>query len=137
MSLRSLLLLTSLATGAAAASLKNCNASSLFSLNSYSLSPASPSPGQDVVLNLGYTVPDGLVVSGGETVYQFTFNFIPLDPTTNPLCQDIPCPLGPGTYANATKSVWPSGISGSFTSTMRWMDGGDQNYLCLQIAGKV
>lgn len=133
------------ATTSIGATVKNCNASSLFEMHSASLSPSVPSPGQEVSLFLSYSVPGDLVVTEGVTVYQITFNFVPLNPTTNPLCQDIPCPLSGGSYTNTTKSTWPSGVSGSFSSTMRWegvnggkgIDGGDTNYLCLQISGKV
>jgi hypothetical protein len=128
-----------LAAGASAATVQDCGGDkSLFRLNAVSLSPSSPAPGDTVQLHLDYTVPDGLVVRDGTTTYDVTFNFIPLTPTTNPLCQDIPCPLGPGTYSNTTTSQWPSGATGSFTSTMRWREAAvDAVLLCVKLAGRL
>ncbi len=119
-----------------AATVKDCGGGTgLFTINSLGLDPVSPTPGQEITLNLDYTVPEGLTVTDGTTRYDITLNFIPFSPSTNPLCQDIPCPLGPGHYVNATKSTWPSGVSGSFTSKMTWTDQDGQKLLCVAISG--
>ncbi len=119
-----------------AATVKDCGGGTgLFTINSLSLDPVSPTPGQEITLNLDYTVPEGLTVTDGTTRYDITLNFIPFAPSTNPLCQDIPCPLGPGHYVNATKSTWPSGVSGSFTSKMTWSDQAGTKLLCVAISG--
>jgi hypothetical protein len=125
-----------LLAAAAAPILKDCgSAKSVFTLNSYSLTPAMPTPGSSVTLNLDYTVPEGVVVTGGVATYAFTYNFIPLSPTTEPLCSNVPCPLGPGTYSNHTITQWPSGLSGSFTIKNTWTDDGGAQLICLSIAG--
>jgi hypothetical protein len=131
--------LLSFAAGLAAisaATVKDCGAgTSAFKIQALGLTPTAPSPGQDVTLHLEYDVPAGTTVTGGTTTYAVTLNFIPFQPSTEPLCQDIPCPLGPGSYKNDTTSSWPSGISGSFTSKMTWADEVGTQLLCVQISG--
>jgi len=120
---------------AAAPVLKNCGVTkAIFKLNSYSLTPAAPIPGNPVTLNMDYTVPEGIVVNGGIATYAFTYNSIPLTPTTEPLCSNIPCPISPGTYSNHTITQWPSGLSGSFTIKNTWTDDKGAQLICLSIA---
>lgn len=118
-----------------AATVKNCAPGSIFTLNAVSLAPAAPNPGDPVALSLDYTVPEGVTVADGTTTYAITLNFIPFAPSTNPLCQDIPCPLGPGTYKNTTTSTWPTGVSGTFTSKMTWSNLAGETLMCVQTSG--
>lgn len=119
---------------AAAVTLRDCgDGKALFTLNSQSIDPPEPTPGSTVVFNLDYTVPEGLTVSDGTTTYSYTYNFIPFSPTTNPLCQDLPCPVGPGRYQNTTKTTWPSGVSGYIVSTMTWTLPDSQLLLCSEM----
>ena len=123
---------------ASAATVKDCGAgNSLFKIQGLGLTPTNPSPGQDVTLHLEYDVPEGTLITGGTTTYAVTLNFIPFQPSTEPLCQDIPCPLGPGSYKNDTVSAWPTGISGTFTSKMTWADEAGTQLLCVQISGSL
>jgi hypothetical protein len=127
------------ATGLAAAgpaTVKNCaSGSSLFTINKLSLDPPTAVAGAQSTLYLDYTVPEGTTITDGTTTYAITLNFIPFAPSTNPLCADIPCPLRPGSYSNATTSTWPAGVSGSFTSKMTWQDAASNLLLCVQISG--
>jgi hypothetical protein len=117
--------------------LKNCGtAATIFKINSMSLEPANPAPGELVTMNLDYTVPEGFVVNDGEAKYAINYNFLPLAPTIEPLCQNIPCPLGPGTYANKTSSTWPSGVSGSVNTKITWTDETGTQLLCIDMAAK-
>lgn len=120
------------------ATVKDCGAgSSLFKIQGLGLTPVSPAAGDPITLHLEYDVPEGTVVTDGTTTYQITLNFIPFAPSTNPLCQDIPCPLGAGSYTNDTTSTWPSGVSGTFTSKMTWADAVGTQLLCVQISGSL
>ena len=110
---------------------------SVFKINSVSLTPADPKPGENVGLNLDYTVPSGVTVTGGQAKYDITYNFLPLSPTIEPLCQDIPCPLGPGTYLNTTYSTWPTGLSGTVNTKITWLDEAGKQLLCIGIVAKV
>jgi len=116
---------------------RDCAAgTSVFTVNSVSLNPAAPVPGQNVTLSLDYTVPAGVTVTGGQTEYDITWNFIPFEPSYEPLCGDIPCPLGPGRYTNQSTSLWPDSVSGYVTSQMKWLDEGNKLLLCIEIAGQ-
>jgi len=120
---------------AAPPTVKDCGGrKTRFVLNAVSLSPVNPSPNDAVTLHLDYTVPPGTLVTEGEAKYSATYNFIPLTPTVEPLCSSIPCPLGPGRYTNSTVSTWPSGLTGSLTTTIRWSDEVATSLLCISIA---
>ncbi len=133
-------LLTCLALTAAASAtttVQDCApGTSVFRLDSAHLDPADPRPGDVVDLHLAYTVPDGVVVRGGLTEYDVTVNYVPITPYTEPLCQDIPCPLATGTYSNITQSTWPTGVHGLVVNNMRWKGEDDEVLLCLQIRTK-
>ncbi len=131
------LLLVALAA-AAPPTVKDCSSgTSVFTVNAASLVPADPIPGQNVTLHLEYTVPPGVTVTGGQSTFAITYNFIPFSPTVEPLCQDIPCPLGPGSYSNNTVSMWPSGLSGTVVSTLKWQDTDANQLLCISITAKM
>jgi hypothetical protein len=106
---------------------------SLFTIRAVSLDPAQPVPNQNVSLNLDYSVPDGLTVTGGEATYSATYNFIPLTSTVEPLCNNIPCPLSSGSYINTSYMIWPSGLSGSLVSKVTWVDTDSRLLLCMSI----
>lgn len=109
---------------------------SVFTVDKVSLDPEVPVPGSDMTLYLDYTVPDGWLITGGQAEYSVTYNFIPFAPSYEPLCQDVPCPLGPGSYQNHSTSQWPSGISGLVVSTMKWVDPSNTLLLCVEISGQ-
>jgi hypothetical protein len=135
---KSLLLTLAALVGTSSGALKDCAAgTSLFTLTSYSLDPANPVAGDKAILHLEYQVPEGLTVTGGTTTYKTTLNYIPFAPSTEPLCQDIPCPLGPGLYKNDSIVEWPSGVTGSFTSTMTWADESGTVLACLEMSGRL
>ena len=106
---------------------------SLFSIQRLSLQPAQPVPGENVSLHLEYSVPAGVTINGGEARYAVTYNFIPLSPTVEPLCKNIPCPLSTGTYSNITYMQWPSGLSGSLVTKITWVDVTARQLLCVQL----
>lgn len=134
----SLVSLMAFAAAAAAATIKDCGAGkSAFTINALSISPINPVAGKDVTVNLEYTVPTGMVITGGLTTYSVTYNFIPFSPTTEPLCRNVPCPLTAGIYTNHTTTQWPSGMSGSVVSRMTWADETNNLLLCIDVSGKV
>ena len=120
------------------ATLKDCSSgTSIFSVNSMSLDPPNPAPGDRVAFFLDYSVPTSTTVTDGTARYEVNYNFIPLSPTIQPLCSNIPCPLGPGRYTNTTYSIWPTGLSGSIRTRMAWLDPSGTMLLCTEISGKV
>lgn len=117
---------------------KDCGGGmSIFTVNSVSLTPPNPTPGQDVGLTLDYTVPPGMYVTNGQVEYAITYNFIPFAPSYEPLCANVPCPLTPNTYKNTSFSKWPTGLSGSVTTKMSWLDLDENLLLCVQISGQM
>jgi hypothetical protein len=101
------------------------------------LTPVDPTPGQTATLYLDYTVPEGLTIMDGTAEYDVTYNYIPFSPTTEPLCQDIPCPLGPGRYQNTSDSEWPTGVSGFLDTKMKWLDTNKNLLLCVEISAQI
>ena len=131
-------LATFIATTFLNATVEDCGKGvSMFTLNKVNLNPVNPVPGENVTLFLDYTVPTGLTVADGTAEYDVTYNYIPFTPTVEPLCQDIPCPLGPGTYQNSSVSAWPTGVSGSLDTKMKWLDSDGNLLLCVDIAAQI
>ena len=119
------------------ATVKNCGlGTSVFTLNEVTITPDTPLPGDNVSLYIDYTVPGTVFITGGTAEYDVKYNFIPFSPTIEPLCHNIPCPLGPGTYSNTSVSVWPSDLSGSLVTQMKWWTPDKLLLLCVEIAGK-
>lgn len=110
---------------------------SVFEVNSVSLEPPTPVSGQNLTLFLDYTVPDGVLITDGTAEYDITYNYIPFTPSTEPLCQNIPCPLGPGRYQNSSTSVWPQDLSGLLVTELKWYDPAQNLLLCVEISGQV
>jgi len=132
------LVLLALALSTSALTVSDCGkGATAFTLGPLSLDPVNPTPGQNFTMNYQYTVPAGMMVMGGVSKYSITYNFIPFSPTTEPLCNNIPCPLSAGTYTNATTSVWPSGLSGTLTSQITWQNENSVPLLCIAVSGKV
>jgi hypothetical protein len=122
---------------AAATTVKDCApGTSVFRFDAAHLEPADPQPGDVVDLHLSYTVPDGVLIRGGVTEYDVKVNYVPITPYTEPLCQDIPCPVTGGSYSNVTQSTWPTGVHGLVVNTMRWKGEDEEVLLCLQITTK-
>lgn len=117
-------------------SVRECGDNAVFTVDKVSLEPDNPIPGAEITLGLDYTVPPGTLITGGQTEYSIMYNFIPFAPSVEPLCQDVPCPLGPGSYSNQTTSQWPTGVSGLVVSTMRWFDPSNRLLLCIEISGR-
>lgn len=109
---------------------------SLFDIRSISIDPAIPVSGAPLTLHLQYEVPQGLTVTGGTAEYDVTYNYIPFTPSEEPLCQDVPCPLGPGLYTNHSTTTWPDGLSGQLVSRMKWWDSNKNLLLCVEIASQ-
>jgi hypothetical protein len=122
---------------AALVSVKDCGAGkAAFKIHELSVNPVMVNPGEPLTLHMKYEVPQGLLVKSGTAKYAVNYNFIPLSPTIEPLCSNVPCPLGPGIYTNDTKTTWPTGLSGSVTTTITWLDESSKLLACIAIASK-
>jgi hypothetical protein len=105
-----------------------------FVINSLTLSADTVSPGDNVSLGLLYTNPS--LVTDGTVTTTVTYNFIPLSPTVEPLCNSVPCPLEPGQHDGSSSIEVPTGISGSVVTKIIWTVANIQ-VLCIQITIKV
>ena len=120
----------------AAAKIVDCSAQNpeKFVINSLTLSADTVSPGDNVSLGLLYTNPS--LVTDGTVTTTVTYNFIPLSPTTEPLCNSVPCPLEPGQHDGSSSIEIPTGISGSVVTKIIWTVTNIQ-VLCIQITLRV
>jgi hypothetical protein len=122
---------------AALVSVKDCGAGKgAFKVHELYVNPVTVNPGEPFTLHMKYEVPQGLLVKGGTANYAVNYNFIPLSPTVEPLCSNIPCPLGTGIYTNDTVTTWPTGLSGSVTTTITWLDESSKLLACIAISSK-
>jgi len=119
------------------ANVKDCSSgTSLFILNSAVVMPDTPKAGDNVSLTIDYTVPTNMTVTDGTAEFAITYAFIPITPTIEPLCANVACPVVAGRYTNESISVWPSGISGTVTTQMKWYNTGHDLLLCVGITWK-
>lgn len=119
---------------AALASIQDCNTSSIFQLTKLSLSPESVAAGQqlDMTVQFNNTGPD---VTDGLVKTSVTYNFIPLSPSEEALCSNTECPLVTGFNDRSTSNPWPSGLSGTVSSTIVWTLNNDM-LLCIKLSVK-
>jgi len=102
-----------------------------FIINSLSLTPPDEvSPGNNVSLGLFYTNPT--LVTDGTVTTSVTYNFLPLTPTVEPLCNSVVCPLQPGQHDGSASFAFPTGLSGTVVTKIVWTVA-DIQVLCLQI----
>lgn len=107
----------------------------VMTITKISISPANPVPNGPLNLHLEYVAPT--IITGGSAETSMTYNFMPFSPVVEPLCGSIPCPLAAGPYSNDTVTTWPTGLSGTVTSTTKWFDLDRLLLLCFKISGKV
>jgi hypothetical protein len=120
----------------ASAKIVDCSSASpdKFIINSLTLSADTASPGDNVSLGLLYTNPR--LVTDGTVTTSVTYNFIPLSPTVEPLCNSVPCPLDPGQHDGSSSLQIPTGISGTIVTKIVWAVANIQ-VLCIQITLRV
>ena len=119
------------------ATLTDCATNPLFTLTSMSFSPDPPVKGQNSTLLLSMNVPAD--VTGGTATYSVTYNFIPLAPTTENLCNALPsgCPIVKGTLDTVSSIPFDGSLSGSLVMKIDWKDLVGQELMCVQIKTKV
>jgi hypothetical protein len=117
--------------GLAAASIKNCGQSPLFTITELSQDPADTIVGgQNLSLTLKYSAPEE--ITAGTVTKSITLNFIPFSPTTEDLCVNAPCPITVGDHDGSSWSLFPSGVTGTLVSKVVWADTQGRELLCVQ-----
>ena len=131
------LLFTSLAL--ASSSISDCGkGATKFAIDGLAYWPDPPVPGQNGTLSFLYTVPDTVSsITDGTAKYSISFNGIPFTPTVDPLCDDVPCPITPGTFNLTSTSEFPTGSSGKIVSTIQWYDTSSSELLCVALTVRV
>jgi hypothetical protein len=125
-----------LATGANG-SIKDCGAGqTVFQLTELALTPDPPVRGKPVEMKVVFNNP-GLVISDGSATITLSLNFIPFQPSTEPLCKNTVCPIVYGLNDRSTTSTWPDTVSGSVSSKITWLGPASENLLCIQFNTKV
>ena len=112
------------------------NGASLFKLTSMSFSPDPTVPGQNSTLLLTMNVPTQ--VTNGTASYASSYNFIPLTPSTDPLCYvTVDCPIQAGTLNTRSSYAMPTGLSGSLQIQITWKDLDGNLLMCARINTKL
>ena len=119
------------------ASVSDCsNGASLFQLTSVSFSPDPTVPGQNSTLLLSMDVPT--IVTNGTVTYSSTYNFIPLNPSTDPLCYvTVDCPIQVGTLNTRSSYPIPTDLTGSLQMKVVWKDLDGNLLMCVAINTKL
>lgn len=108
---------------------------SLFKFTRMSLSPDPAVKGQNSTLLLSMNVPEQ--IDAGTATYMITYNFIPLVPTTENLCNTVSCPIYPGTLTTTSSYPIDSSLSGSIQFRLSWKDNSSRNLMCVNLRTKV
>ena len=127
------------ALGFASSTITDCGKGvTKFSIDGLAYWPDPPIPGQNGTLSFLYTVPDSVTsITDGTAKYSLSLNGIPLPATNDPLCDDVPCPIVPGTFNLTSTSEFPTGISGKITSKIQWYDTSNTELLCVDLTVRV
>jgi len=124
------------ATAIAAASITDCDPSSLFRPTELSLVPDPPVRGQPVTMTVKFNNP-GAEITDGKVVTSINLNGLPLTPNTDSLCANTQCPLVSGPNDRTATSTWPDAVSGRVVSKSQWFGAAGQSLLCVQTSVKV
>jgi hypothetical protein len=120
------------AFAAASASVTNCGSNSVFEITQLILNPPNTvKSGDNVSLTLLYTSP--VEVDSGTITTSVTYNFLPLTPTTAPLCSSVPCPIGVGDHDGSSWFLVPTGVRGTVVTKIVWTDVNSTQLLCISI----
>lgn len=76
-------------------------------------------------------------INGGSATYGITYNFIPIPPVVENLCETVDCPVMPGRLS--TKLIYPisPSLSGSVQIKVTWKDNSSNHLLCVSVRTKV
>jgi hypothetical protein len=102
-----------------------------------SFSPDPPVKGQNSTLLLSIDVPTQ--VNAGTATYSFKYNFIPLTPTVEDLCTQVPggCPIKLGPLDLVASFPIDTTLSGTIIAKIEWKDIANIELLCVSVTMKV
>lgn len=117
--------------GIAAATISDCDKASRFRPTELAVTPDPPVANQPVAMTVKFDNP-GAEVTDGTVTTSVTLNFIPFQPSEEPLCQNTACPITPGANDRSTSSTWPDGVSGTVVTKSVWKGVDGESLLCVQ-----
>ncbi len=134
-----ILFLALAALGCASSTITDCGkGATKFLIDGLAYWPDPPIPGQNGTLSFLYTVPDGMEsITDGSAKYSLALNGIPFPASTDPLCDDVPCPIVPGTFNLTSTSEFPTGVSGKITTKIQWYDTANTELLCVDLTVRI
>lgn len=117
--------------GLAAATISDCDSASRFRPTELAVTPDPPVANQPISMTVKFDNP-GAVVTDGTVTTSVTLNFIPFQPSEEPLCTNTACPIPSGPVDRSTSSTWPDGVSGTVISKSVWTGVDGESLLCVQ-----
>jgi len=108
---------------------------SVFKLTSMIFSPDPVVKGQNATLQLAMNVPQQ--IDAGTATYAITYNFIPLTPTTQNLCNVVNCPISSGTLTTTSSYPIDSSLSGNLQVKVNWKDNSSRDLICVNVRTKI
>lgn len=115
----------------AGATISDCDPSSRFRPTKLAVNPDPPMANQPVAMTVQFENPGAPVVDGTVTT-SVTLNFIPFQPSIEPLCTNTACPIATGSVDRSTSSTWPDGVSGTVVTKSAWAGVDGESLLCVQ-----
>jgi hypothetical protein len=117
------------------AAIKDCDTSSIFRPTQLALTPDPPIPGKPVRLTLIFDNTGPEVIDGTVTT-SLSVNYIPVSPSSGPLCENTACPIVVGSNDRSTETIFPS-VTGLIHSKVTWTNKSGQTLLCIDTSFKV
>jgi hypothetical protein len=119
--------------GSVGASVSDCSkGGALFTLTSMSLTPDPPVLGQNSTLLLSMGVPEE--INNGTAKYSYTYNFMPLSPTVDDLCDTtVACPIVVGTLDTRSSFPFDKALTGTLKVNIEWRDLTERLLLCVSL----
>jgi hypothetical protein len=131
-------LLGLIASALTLSSVTDCSkGASQIKINSMTFQPDPPVKGQNSTLSLSLSNPSDIL--GGTATYSFTYNFIPLTPTVEDLCAQVPggCPIKAGPLDLVSSYPIDPSLRGTIVAKIQWKDTANTELLCVSITMKV
>lgn len=111
--------------------IKDCDTTSVFRPTELAVTPDPPVAGQPVAMTVKFDNPGAEVTDGTVTTY-VTLNYIPFQPSEEPLCQNTACPIPTGAVDRSTSSTWPDKVNGRIVTKSVWTGSAGETLLCVQ-----
>ena len=117
----------------AQATVRVCDDSAVFKVESLTFSPTNPTPGTSGTFTNVFNVP--YQINNGKSTYNCVLNGLPVWSETYDLCTQITCPITAGSHTTIGEAAIPD-VSGKLDCKIRWFDG-DITLMCVEFILKL